>query len=239
MVIVQSCNNRKLYDAKTPSFHAVSACIRLGHKYQMTAAYEQSLEFLKRHYTSDFKVWDSGNDWAPKGWDVAQVIGVVNLARFIEEPLILPTALMACTQLEGRIFDGYMREDGTTEHLSRQDLALCVRAKTNIQKANAAVVLRTLSSPLSSRCTSPAMCRAQVQAAFHRLHLHADDLVAGSPFLSYLTCVKDENLGVCSVCAKSLDKTNWAERQDMWNRLPEILKIEVPGWVPPAEPTAA
>ncbi|KAI0703096.1 hypothetical protein C8Q76DRAFT_801946 [Earliella scabrosa] len=207
-------NTMRLYDAKAPSFHAVSACIRLA--------------------TSK-----SGNDWAPKGWDVAQVIGVVNLARFIEEPLILPTALMACTQLEGRILDGYMREDGTTEHLSRQDLALCVRAKTDIQKANAAVILRTLSLPLSSRCTSPTMCKAQVQAAFHRLHLHADDLVGGSPFLSYVTCVKNEDLGVCTVCTKYLNKTNWAERQDMWNRLPEILQIEVPGWVPPAEPTGA
>ncbi|KAI0753692.1 hypothetical protein C8Q74DRAFT_330652 [Fomes fomentarius] len=133
------------YDAKTPSFAAISASIRLGRKYHMTTLYEESLRYLKSYYTSCFENWIDHQNWVPEGWQTVEVIGVVNLARLTREHSLLPTALLDCTTVHGEeLVHGFTREDGSQERLTLQDLGLCFNAKSAIRKASIAVFLRTL-----------------------------------------------------------------------------------------------
>ncbi|KAI0703098.1 hypothetical protein C8Q76DRAFT_632366 [Earliella scabrosa] len=226
------------YVTSHPSFDVISARIRLGQKYQMSAAYEQSLRFLKKRFTHDFEVWNELNHWVPNGWVDQEAIGVVNLARLIGEPLLLPSALLVCAVLEEEVVHGFTREDGSQENLTLEEIALCIKGRRELQIANAAVVLRTLSAAPSLRCKDLTSCRSSIQKALSGLHLHVDSLVAGSPFRSYLDCVKDGKLGLCSFCSKALSERNSEERLKMWNRLPECFGIEVPGWGPFTEPAA-
>ncbi|KAI0683670.1 hypothetical protein C8T65DRAFT_749390 [Cerioporus squamosus] len=121
-----------LYDAKSPSFDAISASIRLGHKYQMTELHDQSLAYLKYHFTDDFDVWEHHPEWCPSGWRSEEAIGVVNLARLIGEPYLLPTALL--------------------ENLSIRDLTLCVRARISLRQAAVLALFRTLEPVVSPAC---------------------------------------------------------------------------------------
>ena len=95
--LTDALRNCSIGETSKPTYEQISAWIRIGHKYQLKGLYEQSLNFLKLHYTTDLRVWCESEHFAPPGWKEVCSIGVVNLARFINEPSILPTALLACT----------------------------------------------------------------------------------------------------------------------------------------------
>ena len=226
-----------MYDAKKPSFDAISACIRLGHKYRMTTAYEQSLQYLKKHYTRDFFAWDKVTSWSPEGFAPETVIGVVNLARLIGEPSLLPTAFMACIDLGRALVDGYTREDGTLENLTLKDLGTCFQAQARLHQERVALILRVFSLPVSKECKDSSACRTAKRTALQGLHANAHLLVVADPFGDYTALVKGGNIGLCQECVKVLDDQYLDGRLRMWIRLPELLGIDVPGWVPPAEPS--
>ena len=207
----------------------------------MTAAYEQSLQYLKKHYTKDFATWDRAHYCNPKGFDAEAAIGVVNLARLIGEPSLLPTAFLACMHLGRGLVDGYTREDGTLENLTLQDLGTCFQAQATLYQERVAMVLRVLSLPVSKHCRDSSACRTVMRKALYGLHAHASLLVVDDPFGDYTGIVKDGRIGpgVCLECTKALDDRFRDECQKMWNRLPELLGIDVPGWVPSTEPSAA
>ncbi|KAI0703101.1 hypothetical protein C8Q76DRAFT_753974 [Earliella scabrosa] len=221
-----------LYKSKSPSFAALSARIRLGRKYQMTAAYEQSLQYLKSFFTHDFDIWNKHTRWTPDGWKSGEAIGVVNLAQLIGEPLLLPTALLACVQLGSDVVAGFTREDGSQEHLTLQDLGLCIEATTEIHKARVAAVLSTFTHPLPTTCQDQRNCKIAVRKALSELHTFHDEIIAGDPLGPHLKFVKNEKLPVCKTCAQAMDRRHRQTRLEMWNRLPELLNIDVPGWVP-------
>ena len=56
-------------------------------------------------------------------------IAAVNIARLTDMPSMLPFALYLVCTLEGSAIDGYERRDGSVEHLSAQDLKLCMNAR--------------------------------------------------------------------------------------------------------------
>ncbi|KAI0703104.1 hypothetical protein C8Q76DRAFT_801952 [Earliella scabrosa] len=227
--------NATLYDEKKPSFSVISACIRLGHKYQLTASYEQSLKYLKSHYTHDFRVWDGIDNWQPEGWGSLEAIGVVNLARLIGEPSLLPTALMTCALLDHDLVDGFTREDGTQENLTLQDLGLCLKAKSSIRKASIRIVLATLAAPPSPQCTEGPICNRAMRKMSTRLHNFTNALVDGDPFASLEEYVKDGVFKMCNHCQKALQDRHWDSRQALWDILPQLLQIEVPGWGQPGQ----
>ncbi|KAI0711714.1 hypothetical protein C8Q76DRAFT_769456 [Earliella scabrosa] len=211
------------YDAKTPSFSSISASIRLGSKYKIEALYEQSLRFLKNFYTDRLDVWVAHRNWVPAGWHHADVIGVVNIARLIGEPWLLPTALIDCTRLGEAIAHGVTREDGSQEHLSLQDLGICFKAKSDVRKASAGMVLRTLT--YAPKCEDQNSCRRALKKAITELPDHMDMLIDGDPFQSYVYCLRGHKVPVCA----SFNE----ERRKLWKRLPELLGVEVPGWCEP------
>ncbi len=124
----------------------------------MTALYEKSLGFLKDHYTSDFDAWRNRGSWDPDGWEGWEAIGVVNLARLMGEPSILPTAFLSCMTLEHDVLFGFEREDVSQEVLTIADLGICFKANRKIVKDTIAIVLRTFKLPLSSGCSDASRC---------------------------------------------------------------------------------
>ena len=224
-----------------PSFHTISACIRLGKKYQMTELYEQSLAHIKDHNTNDFTVWDQYTSWLPEGFSNIHAIGIVNLARSVGELSILPTALLTCIRmLSGRdLVHGFLREDGTPENLTLDDLALCFDAQESVQKAQTQALLRVLSPPTAPTCKLGSACRRKLHNALEGLKDFADQMMASDPFCQYGDHVKDGKLELCTDCATLLQTRQDTEHRAMWDKLPELLNIEVPNWVPPPEGQAA
>ncbi|KAI0700385.1 hypothetical protein C8T65DRAFT_285269 [Cerioporus squamosus] len=115
-----------------PSFELISACVRLGHKYEMTSTYQEAMSYLKDHFTTSLSVFLShdGNcvPHSP-GFKLLHVIGVVNLARLTGEHTLLPLALLVCCRLGADIVQGFSYSDGERETLSSADLGLCFAGK--------------------------------------------------------------------------------------------------------------
>ena len=100
------------------SFYQISAYIHLGRKYQLKGLYEQSLQFLKSHYTDNFDRWMKTKSWEPREWDSmgTECISVVN------ELSLLPAALLLCVYMDEDIVQGLELEDSTQETLAPEDL---------------------------------------------------------------------------------------------------------------------
>ncbi|OJT10749.1 hypothetical protein TRAPUB_12732 [Trametes pubescens] len=100
----------RLPPLSTPSYHMVSALIRLGSKYRMDYLVTDTMDYLKQCYApKHWQEWAAGRLYdidAPFQWDHA--IGVINLAHLVDEPAILPAALLVCCSLQGEeIVDGF------------------------------------------------------------------------------------------------------------------------------------
>ncbi|KAI0742431.1 hypothetical protein C8Q80DRAFT_1108844 [Daedaleopsis nitida] len=227
----QGLGGTAVYDTKKPGFAEISACIRLGKKYQLAHLYDQSLRFLKGHYTDDFNTWGNLTRWALEGWADAEAIGVVNLARTVGELSLLPTAPLACAALRKGIARGFTRADGRQETLSPADLDTCFHAKTEVRKASLATLLRTLA--YNPKCKEASACRLALRSVVKGLHDHVDRIIGDDPFCSHRGFLDDKPIGVCKMCDDALDALNRDGRLKMWNRLPELLGIEVPCWPVP------
>ena len=204
--------------------------IRIGHKYQLKGLYEYSLNFLKLHYTTDLRVWCDSEYYAPSGWKEICSIGVVNLARLVDEPSILPTALLACTVMNAEIVRGFPKDDGTQETLSLDDLGRCFQAKSRIRQASITAVMRTFRRSVAPGCTQSTLCKSALRAALLGLEAYTDKLVLDDPFFPFEEFVRDRDLAVCDFCVKLVRERNWNERVAVWNSLPEFFGLDVPNW---------
>ncbi|TFK85589.1 hypothetical protein K466DRAFT_601034 [Polyporus arcularius HHB13444] len=225
----------RIFDAKDPSFDIISASIRLGRKYGIAPLVEQSLAFLKSHYTDSYDTWTSQTSYVPEGWNLLESIGVLNLARLTGESSILPTALLVCTQMGPAVVRGFRREDGTLETLPLDDLALYFEAKTEIRKATLKAMLHTLAPVVAATCKAPATCQNVLREAVLGLCAYVDNLIDDDPFgNSFEQYVKGGKLAVCGACLVAVQEREDSELRKMWSRLPEIMGVTVPGWGQPA-----
>ena len=230
----------RLYDERQPSYYEISAAIRLGKKYKIPELHDQSLDYLKRHFPSTFDDWMDLHRYGPPDWDDFEEIGVVNLARLTGELSILPAAIIACIcgQSVGPggsgIGHGFAREDGSREHLSADDVTVCFDGKTNLRTATIAAVLRTFKPAVSEECKTRPACENALRGVLLNLEGTLDVLLGGDPFAEYEEFVdSDEHpdgLGVCGACTDMVRKRSFKERKDVWDRLPELLDVDVPGW---------
>ncbi|KAI1781652.1 hypothetical protein LXA43DRAFT_933524 [Ganoderma leucocontextum] len=218
-------------EAAEPSFDEISAYIRLGHKYELETLYEHSLEFLKHHYSDDFKTWTQAKYWGPEYWSVNAAVGVVNLARLLNEPSLLPTALLTCVYMKEDIMQGFEREDGTRETLTLDDIGRCFRASGAIRQATVAGVVRTLRDKVSSTCGTQASCLAALRRVLQGLD-KVTWLLTSCPIRLAPDNLLDhkEKLGACTACTAMVRRRNRKERAALWARLPDLLDVEVSGW---------
>ncbi|RDX49012.1 hypothetical protein OH76DRAFT_1351425 [Lentinus brumalis] len=226
-----------LIAAKALTFDAVSACIRLGKKYQMTELYSECAQFLRNHYTTDFDRWTGHAYWAPPSFSDLHAIGVVNLARLTGEASILPTALLACTLLRSDILRGFTRADGTQEILGAEDLARCFDAKARVVEVTIAARLRTFHPEVSAQCKSGPRCRVALCSALRMLEQKISSRQAaeeprrvGDPLGPATSVCSYDQLGLCTTCEDMVRVRDLQARKELWNRLPEIVGVEVAGW---------
>ncbi|KAI1781649.1 hypothetical protein LXA43DRAFT_647545 [Ganoderma leucocontextum] len=249
--LLRACFSKRLgslYKEQNPSYNEISAAIRLGDKYKITELYSQSLEYLKYYFPATFASYCALKEYTPPGWNPFEEIGVVNLARITGNLSILPSAFVACIcaestepELEG-IGHGIAREDGSQERLSPGDLTVCLEGKTRLRIATITAVLRTFKLTVSPECKTPTACKKAFLDVLLNLEKKVDELVAGDPLTRYTDFVSTPGgLAVCPSCTTMVGERNLKERRDVWDRLPELLNIDVPGWgkepsPPPSEP---
>ncbi|KAH9925685.1 uncharacterized protein BXZ73DRAFT_34569, partial [Epithele typhae] len=130
-----------------PSFDQLSACVRLGHKYQMSAIYAPAMDYLKRRFAPTLDGWKKwttsrGEPYTLPRCTPAHAIGVANLARLTGEHALLPLALLGCAQLGCKqLTDGFAYGDGERETLSAEDTVLCLESVSQIASYGAAHTL--------------------------------------------------------------------------------------------------
>ncbi|KAL1938143.1 hypothetical protein VTO73DRAFT_11972 [Trametes versicolor] len=139
-----------------PSFNAISATIRLGHKYQISRLVDHSLAYLKNYYTDDLATWTTKNGLGPPGFTGHHAIGVINLARLTGETSLLRTAVLTCCTLDADIIGELARSDGAREHLSMADLGLCFVAKGKLVQEALGNAIYILAPPAAPSCANPA-----------------------------------------------------------------------------------
>ncbi|PIL26471.1 hypothetical protein GSI_12229 [Ganoderma sinense ZZ0214-1] len=233
--------SRRLYHGTSPTtFYEISAVIRLAHKYHIQDVQDQALASLQAGiFSSDFDGWFKvpASEYL-KNLDPIAAISIVNLAHLTDTPSLLPGALYACTYLEGKVLDGWTREDGTVEHLALADLRRCLNAHRVL--ALEVMLLPARIFALDARvegCKTWARCRLARQSVLPRV-LSSEAMTAGRRALSgWKVIIKAMGEGkegneqtVCKACEKALFDRNRRERWLHWKRLPEIFGITVEGW---------
>ncbi|KAL1938144.1 hypothetical protein VTO73DRAFT_11973 [Trametes versicolor] len=212
-----------------PTFDAISATIRLGHKYQMSRLVEHSLDYLKQYYTDDFDTWTANDAPGPPEFVARHAIGVVNLARLTGETSILPTAFLSCCSLGADIVDGLVREDGTREHLSMADLGLCFVAKAQLVQEAFENAINVLAPPVSAQCTSPSQCRKRLAHYTKFLAARGTPIAFKGPLYSIVRMLwpphvkRDQSF--CAFCWTMLDERDVNQRRALWKALTDVLGL--------------
>ncbi|PIL26268.1 hypothetical protein GSI_12024 [Ganoderma sinense ZZ0214-1] len=244
--LLRTCSSKRpgrLYDEREPSYQEISAAIRLGRKYQIAELYSQSVEFLQSYFPNIFLEQRQTAALLPPGWKELDAIGVVNLARLTGELSLLPSALVTCICAKSTgpngIVHGNTQADGSEEHLSPNDLAICFNGKTSLRTATAAAAFRIF-KPIDSRvCKRPAACNTAIREVLRSLEDNLGLLLDGDPFPSLRSlCGPRGSIAVCPDCMDMLQERSLREWSGVWDRLPELLGIHVPGWGAPPPPQA-
>ncbi|RPD76779.1 hypothetical protein L226DRAFT_532804 [Lentinus tigrinus ALCF2SS1-7] len=222
-----------------PCVDEVSALARLGHKYQIHSLLDNVAKFLQDHFCTDFNLWSAHDDLVPTGWKPVHAIGVVNIARLLGCPSILPTALAVCCAVNGtEMVRGYERADGTRETLCTDDIARCADTARRLSQGTSAAICHAFAthkeSARDSKCSDPKTCGDEM----HRLLCAYADTARDRelftdrhPFRDwkyYLGTRVDESR-ICEGCNIML-RDRFVERQrELWDRLPAIVGVMVEG----------
>ncbi len=216
-----------------PSFEVISACVRLGHKYQMNSIYGQAMDYLKGHFTDSLFIYKKTSTFMPPGFEhLKYAIGVVNLARLTEEDTVLPTALWMCCRMGADIVNGFTYSDGERETLSSPDLGLCFVAKARLLQATTLAYMQTFADLPAGICAlkdGDDRCRRALR------ELSDIKIVAAITMPNPMSIYKSTLPGadapqLCKACATAITQRQVQRQRESWAKLPSLLGITVPGW---------
>lgn len=209
----------------------VSAIIRLGHKYQIQPMVTQGVQYLKRWFTDDLDTWAAGklykHDCPIKR---EQAIGVVNIARLVDEPSLLPTALLMCCSLDEDIVRGYTREDGTQETLTLDDIGRCCVARARLVECMVVLTMQIFKPSVedSAACTTPQKCKRVLQEMLLDVGENVEYFAGPDIFGSWLGLCEDlEPVKCCASCRDMLKTRDREERLEVWWKLPKYMGVRV------------
>ncbi|PIL26172.1 hypothetical protein GSI_11927 [Ganoderma sinense ZZ0214-1] len=212
-------------------FEQLHAAFHLAHKYQCQDVEARILFVLKKFYTSNFNDHDryatSKYTLVPPPPQAA--IAAVNIARLTSTLSMLPFALYLVCTLEGRAVDGYERRDGSAEHLSAEDLKLCMNARGTLAWELAALTKTVFSSTEypSLQCMHPDSCVVAEDTMFCETQ---ESVPGGCDVLeSYRESVDEwaKAYGMCKGCKRKLLARDREERRKMWIKLPGVFGFTV------------
>ncbi|KAI0641031.1 hypothetical protein C8Q79DRAFT_920359 [Trametes meyenii] len=220
--------------ALEPSYDEVSACIRIGTKYDIDALVQRNLAFLHKLYPSDFDSYLVARRQRPATFTRAHAIGVVNLAHHTNTPSLLPAALMECCTLGADIVNGFARADGTRETLSPEDLGRCFLGRSRMVQASARIAHQMFRQSVARGCRHPACCLRVLQRLLNELGDGRIELVSGldwcAQWVGYVD-EKDEERELCGKCYRMLEEERPRQLQrDVWRVLPVMMGVKVEDW---------
>ncbi|KAM5537259.1 hypothetical protein V8D89_008989 [Ganoderma adspersum] len=221
-----------------PSFNLISACICLGHKYQIKRLLDVSIAYLKGYYTMDLDTWQ--NHWAYydeyeqeslSGFIDLHTIDVLNLVCLTGQTLILPTAFFQCHLLEERIINGFNRVDSSHEELQLVDLKCCLKVKEDLTAASLVIYVRMYQASISDRCTTHDACITSFQDTLTLLDRYSDIVTKQDPSQPLLHIHEaSKNVMLCTCCTNLAMEQGKEAQEEFWKKLPRIFNIQVDGW---------
>lgn len=213
------------------TFNQVSAIIRLAHKYNVPDILDQAITSLEDYSTADFKAWESGNNLKVIEATSQQAIGIINLARLVDRPTLLPTAFYTCALEGSGILDGYEHEDKSVEHLSHQDTKRCIDGRNKLVEEEFAIILEVFLPRPTEGCRASASCRASLQRMLEDA-IKACKKSSACVLQGWDELILEWTRGtpLCALCEKAVIEREYKARKRVWDALPTIFDIKVDGW---------
>ncbi len=207
----------------------------MAHKYQIDELIEQSLRLLRNWYPDTSTLFKDRSNTEPV--NPARAIAVVNLARLIEAPSLLPMAIAECCTLGSEIVNGYKRPDGTAEHLSLFDIGLCFQAKDKLVEARVHAFQQLFESRVRRGCTAPAADTAYFDSFYFDVTGGAvPGLYTPNVWDSFAGYMSARIPGVCEACKQAFIAEDLAQQQRIFDQLPTLVGVTVEGWGTPPKP---
>nr|VWP01110.1 Uncharacterized protein [Ganoderma boninense] len=164
---------------------------------------------LPKSERTDFDTWES--DRVAVVWKSRHAVAVVNLARLVDRPSLLPIALYECALLGGSVFKGPRRGGELVEHLDQGDIVRCIEGRNK----------------LAAKAVAP------IADVFTMLEdsVGCDDASDPDVLKGWGSTIKDwaKDLRLCGSCEKAALDRDTAARKRVWEELPGIFGIEVEG----------
>jgi len=249
-------------------FRMVSGILRLSTKYLCDSLRAKALAHLSISWPSDLKSWDAREDAARYEMDSEHVanighiyptpIAVINLAREIDAPSLLPSAFYDLSRYSyAQIFDASDEGPATpnpppSQFLSLTDLQKLTLGKEASQQAITSLIQsmgtsqyhpqhhstsHTMHSAahLRKSCASAAACRkdfSELVDLATQHYLFDRERGCGDPLYvaEELGQLKSAELSgsECKACAKSLETWAARERERIWKMIPTWFRLEGP-----------
>ncbi|KAI0668972.1 hypothetical protein C8Q78DRAFT_1193951 [Trametes maxima] len=221
-----------------PSFDELSACVRLGHKYQCDQMVQRSIDYLKKYYPDDIDVWVNDGPVDPPRFEPIHRIGVANLARTTGTDALLPVALARCCLLDSEIVSGFTREDGTRETLAYDDLGRVFGAKSKLMHTNVYATHRVFRQTVAKDCRRQEVCAKVLKRLLSELvndEKAMDPLRLTLAWDAYIDRIEvkkgDGERELCAKCYKMLkDERAKEEQRALFRSLPTIMGVTIEGW---------
>lgn len=227
----------------TTTFNTIKGCLRLANKYGVDYIFERALSHLSSGYDTTLSRWDkdllcegdSDDSRLEKiSWDIpgefTYRILVIELIREVNALWLLPDAFYCLgidfKGLRNEIIHGGTYADEPTS-LSAQDQEAFFNGY-ELQTRDTTTVMRFLSYPRDIQgCTTPTVCHRERLAAIDnfRGRLSSNPAIPLGIWRSTdWALLKD----VCPTCRAVLEMTYRADRQAVWDKLPQIYGL--PPW---------
>lgn len=126
---------------------------------------------------------------------------------------------------------GFEREDGTRETLPLDDIGRCFRASAAIRQRTVTGALHTFQAQVSPACKKQQRCVDVLRGALEALE-NVSWLLACCPLRLTVENLLDYKgkLGTCTECTTMVRERRMQDRMELWDQLPKLLDVEVPGW---------
>ncbi|KAI0688688.1 hypothetical protein C8T65DRAFT_589286, partial [Cerioporus squamosus] len=231
------------------------ALVRLGKKYEfddIVDAVDDHLDSLKTIFPSSFD--DNGLDSIDanyklmyKAWPEDQIgighpIEAINLFRLLSprRDHMLPIAIYLCS-IEGpsAVLLPGQAEHPTSERLSLEDAAIVLETHAEALRSVTAMLVKVFVLEVDKGCTgvggsqkgphcADALKDALQTSIEFMMKFRYCDLFSGFRFKMIEGMVRGGRL--CLKCGDMLKERDLESRRDLWRRLPQITKVDVPRW---------
>lgn len=146
---------------------------------------------------------------------------VVNLARELDLPMLLPAALYVCCKYPIKsIYDGIPSEDGHLLILEEADKRACVIAYSDIRQATTERIHAFLKKSHVQGCTSPELC------CTYRLSWLSTHVESRWKPLSKKFDWGMYGMAVCRPCLSGARADFDSARREFWDDLPAMFGLE-------------